>query len=87
VTVTLETLPGATPVASKVIGTDGSYLFSGLAAGMYRLVETPPSGFLNSSTQFLTQLDQVPASTASSIDVTIGDPGKIAPIDEALIRW
>ena len=76
---TLETLPGATPVATQTTGADGSYLFTGLAAGMYRLVETPPGTDTNAGTSVFTQLDQVTATTSSSIDVTIGDPGTTPP--------
>ena len=80
-TVTLYSLPSVTQVGSPqtiASGGDGSYLFSGLSAGQYRLVETPPVNYANSSTSAATQLDQVTATTASSIDVTIGDSGTAA---------
>ena len=34
----------AAPISTTTTGSDGSYLFSGLNAGDYRLVETPNSG-------------------------------------------
>jgi hypothetical protein len=37
-----------TPLATQTVGADGVYQFTDLAAGDYRLVQTPPSGFVNS---------------------------------------
>ena len=42
--VTLLNSVGAT-VASTLTNPDGSYLFSGISAGNYRIVETVPGGF------------------------------------------
>jgi hypothetical protein len=59
---------------SMVTGPDGIYRFTDLAAGAYRLVETPPVGHVNSATQTnLSQLSPVTGSTSNSIDVTIGN--------------
>jgi hypothetical protein len=60
----------------QTTGADGNYLFTGLATGNYRLIETPPSGDSNSAAQTnLSLINRVVAHTSSSIDVTISDPG------------
>ena len=65
-----------TEVGHQTTGLDGNYQFNGLGAGSYRLIETPPTGDVNSATQTnLSVLNQVVAHTTSSIDVKIGDPG------------
>src|SRR4051794_19110822 len=47
---TVKLFLGPTEVATPFTTlADGKYLFSGLAPGAYTLVETPPSGFVNSS--------------------------------------
>jgi hypothetical protein len=62
---------GFTP-QSQTTGANGSYLFTGLAAGTYQLVETPPSGYANDSTLIVTSpVETVTASTPSSITITI----------------
>jgi hypothetical protein len=72
-TVTLFSLPGNTQVGSPVVtGANGVYSFTGLATGQYKIVETPPSGYSNSSTSDLTHLYSTTLGT-NSITVTISD--------------
>jgi hypothetical protein len=72
-TVTLFSLPGNTQVGLPVVtGADGFYSFTNLATGTYKIVETPPAGYSNSSTSDLTHLYSTTLGT-SSITVTISD--------------
>ena len=66
-TVTLATVSGAT-VGTRHTGADGSYAFTGLTSGTYRLAETNPSGATS------TTLDQV-LLPVSSGDVLVFDFG------------
>ena len=75
----------ATAIATTTSDTTGQYHFDdsnvpgGLIPGNYRLVETPPAGYLNTGAQVLSQLDpaSVPTGTNNTIDVTIPDPSKV----------
>jgi hypothetical protein len=58
-------------VASQVTGPDGAYLFSDIAPGNYRLIETPPAGYVNTGTQALSQLQPVLGQGANFIDVSV----------------
>ena len=74
-TVTLYLKSGAVynQVTQQTTLADGIYSFGGLASGQYRVTESPPTGYTNSSTQASSKLDNVTATTGSSIDVTLGD--------------
>jgi hypothetical protein len=84
-TVAIYSEPSNTPVGSIVTGSSGAYAFSGLAAGQYQLVETPPTNYTNVSTSDLTGLYKTTLGT-STINVTISDgtspalPWQITPI-------
>src|SRR5262249_15958514 len=72
--------PGFVPQVSGPTLADGGYLFTGLNAGSYRLIETPPVGYGNAGTQTnLSQLNQGNGSAPSRIDVTIGNPDTVPP--------
>ncbi|MGA2254821.1 MAG: prealbumin-like fold domain-containing protein, partial [Thermoguttaceae bacterium] len=66
-----------TPLATAVTGPNGQYIFQGLAAGLYTLVETPPTGFVNDSTQVLSQLNPATSVNSSTVQVTIVDPSNV----------
>ena len=68
-----------TQVGSPVTtGSDGSYLFTGLTPGTYKLVETPPSGFANETTQTNSPLNPVQSTTSNSITVNVLDPTQLS---------
>lgn len=61
---------------SQITGNDGSYLFTGLAPGNYKLVELAPSGYKNSGTDFNSPLNPASidgVSPLSTIDVHVND--------------
>jgi hypothetical protein len=67
-----------TPLATQATGTnsalpDGGYQFTGLAAGTYQIVETPPTGYASTGTQTLSQLDPASSPDAQTIEVTLLD--------------
>src|SRR5262249_4007259 len=75
------------PVGSAVTtGADGTYLFTGLSAGTYRIVETPPAGYSNVGTELTSDLgtslypldtpSQV-SPTNNTIQVTLADPAQL----------
>jgi len=59
------------PVATQTTGADGAYLFSDIAPGDYRLIETPPAGYVNTGAQALSQLQPVLKQGANFIDVSV----------------
>jgi SdrD B-like domain len=76
-TIQLESLPGGTVVQSTTTDAHGVYLFQGLASGQYRLVETPPTGYLNDQSQPNSPLTPILGQTSSSIDVQLSDPSQL----------
>jgi len=60
-------------VSSMTTGSNGAYLFTGLAPGTYTLTETPPTGYANDATEVNSPLDPVTATTSSSITVQVED--------------
>ena len=60
----------------------GAYVFSGLTPGNYKLVNLSVGGFTGTTSQALSRLSPVTASTSNSIDVTLTDPADLkASID------
>ncbi len=57
----LSPTPGT--IGTVITGANGAYSFTGLAPGNYQLVETPPTGYTNSSTSDLTGLYQTTLGT------------------------
>ncbi|MEO6811632.1 MAG: SdrD B-like domain-containing protein, partial [Isosphaeraceae bacterium] len=56
---------------------DGRYLFTGLDAGTYQIVETPPTNYANEGTQVLSQLNPAAQQAVNTIEVTLLDPGSL----------
>ncbi|QEH38894.1 Serine-aspartate repeat-containing protein D precursor [Aquisphaera giovannonii] len=71
-TILLHRLDAAAADRTTTTDASGNYLFTGLDAGSYRLTETPPTGYVNASTEANSPLTPVTATTASSIDVRVG---------------
>lgn len=60
---------------------DGYYVFDGLAAGDYKLVETPPVGYANVGKQALSPINPVLAGgTTASINVRVTDPSRFQTV-------
>ena len=77
-TVQLESLPNQTILQTMTTGANGVYQFEGLAPGNYRIVETPPAGYVNGQTDTNNSpLTPILGSTSKSIDVQLGDFGQL----------
>lgn len=84
-------LAGATIELRSSVGTllqtattdaKGAYQFNGLSPGNYKLVNLSAGGYAPTSTQSLSRLSPVTASTSNTIDVTLTDPASLqASID------
>jgi hypothetical protein len=59
------------PIASRSTAADGSYQFTNLAAGTYRLKEVPPAGFVNDDVEILSQVNPAVKIDSSTIEVTL----------------
>ena len=70
------TFPALSQSSTTITGTDGGYVFnSGLSVGqVYTLVETPPSPYVNTAAQALSQIDQTTTIQPNEIQVTVADP-------------
>ncbi len=69
-----------TPYQTTTSAANGSYSFTGLAPGIYTLLEVPPSGYSNESTPLVENqsiLNPVQGTTASSITVQVVDPSQL----------
>ena len=66
------------PISTTTTGADGSYLFNGLNAGDYRLVETPKSGYSNKDVQILSQIDPASRLDSKTIQVHLIDPTAVS---------
>jgi uncharacterized repeat protein (TIGR01451 family) len=71
------------PLATVLTGADGGFEFNttnvpGLAANTaYDIVETPPSGFVNSALQILSEIDSASPIDSRTIQVTLADPSSL----------
>jgi uncharacterized repeat protein (TIGR01451 family)/choice-of-anchor A domain-containing protein len=63
--------------ATTTTGADGSYQFTGLAAGTYQLKEIPTAGYANEDVQILSQINPASKVDNSTIQVTLLDPVNI----------
>jgi hypothetical protein len=94
-TIQLYSVVNNTPTlqATTTTGSDGSYLFSGLAAGTYRVKEIPTAGHVNDDVQILSQIDPASKIDNSTIQVTIPDPvnitynGDATSLENATFTW
>src|SRR5262245_15419349 len=69
-----------TLVAATATEADGSYIFLNLQPGNYRLVQTPPEGYVARSAQGMTQINPVtiPPGTRDEIRVNLLDPDALS---------
>jgi hypothetical protein len=91
----VQLIRNTTVLQSVTTGSDGSYLFNGLAPGTYQVAETPPSGYANEGSQANSPLNPVTATTASTITVQVEDlsslsvtydaPFQFAALDPSLV--
>jgi len=76
------------PLATTVTNAVGQYIFSdanvqssygdpGLNPGVYTLVETPPSGYVNDATQVLSQLNPSISVNRTTVQVTLVNPTNV----------
>ena len=73
-TVELFDPTGTTLIASQVTGSNGYYQFDNLAAGNYKLVEIPPTGYANAGTTANSPINPIlPGGTASAVNVQVTD--------------
>ncbi len=72
-TIELRSSDGSVLIATDTTDNKGAYFFGGLTPGDYRIVNLSASGFVGTSSQALSQLSPVTASTANSINVTLLD--------------
>jgi hypothetical protein len=70
--------PLPSPYMTTASASDGSYSFTGLAAGTYTIVEIPPAGYGNETTAVESPLNPVTATTSNSITVQVVDPTTLA---------
>jgi Bacterial Ig-like domain (group 1)/SdrD B-like domain len=77
---TVKLFQGSNAAALQTTTTDvnGNYLFTSLAPGNYRVIETPTAEYRNSGTQILSQLDPATqGTTPNTILVTVVDPNHV----------
>jgi uncharacterized repeat protein (TIGR01451 family) len=94
-TIQLYSVVNNTPTlqTATTTGTDGSYQFSGLAAGVYQLKEIPAAGYVNDDVQILSQINPASKINSSTIQVTIPDPvnitynGDATSLENATFTW
>src|SRR5262249_20253881 len=69
-----------TLVAATVTDSDGYYIFLNAAPGNYRLVQTPPEGYVARSAQGNSQINPVtvPANTRDELRVNLLDPDRLS---------
>ncbi|HWG45730.1 MAG TPA: SpaA isopeptide-forming pilin-related protein, partial [Gemmataceae bacterium] len=61
-----------TPATTGANGPAGSYLFTGLEAGTYQLIETPPLGYVNDATEIVqSPVESIVPINPSTVQVTI----------------
>ncbi|MCX5676950.1 MAG: SpaA isopeptide-forming pilin-related protein [Planctomycetota bacterium] len=80
---------GTSLIGQTTTDAQGAYCFDGLTPGAYRLVETPPSGYVNRGVQVLSQVNPASALDLRTIQVTVADPSTLTvslDIDDFFVR-
>jgi hypothetical protein len=73
-TVSLYSGDGSNLLATTTTNAAGYFVFNQLAPGNYRIVETPPTGYANSGSQAISQIDTATVLDKNTIAVSVVDP-------------